>query len=170
MQGCERPNQTNQTEPDHAGRCKILAKKGFLSARNLTTGIALLLYSREFQLGVLFHLPLGSESPVLDSDDQVFAHSAMAMILREFQALGVRKQDLITYAVGGSSRDGESAAIKTMVRRTLWNHELTLCASDLGGQQMRSIWLDVENGRTIVRSERIQLAVSQSTSQFCAAS
>ena len=46
-------------------KCQILVKKGFLSARDLTSDLALLVYSQEFQLGVLLHLsPSGSLEPI----------------------------------------------------------------------------------------------------------
>jgi chemotaxis receptor (MCP) glutamine deamidase CheD len=133
-------------------KCKILAKKGFLVARNTTSGLVMLIYSKEFQLGVLLHLPLPG-STVVDSAAQIFAKSAIAMILAEFETLGVRRRDLLTYVIGGSATDTLPEVSKLTVQRALWSHGLSLSACDLGGSQLRSIWMDVESGRTIVRSE-----------------
>lgn len=137
------------------GRCQILAKQGFLSLKNVTSGLALLVYSSEFHLGVLFQLPPADTDQPSDvmSEDRSFAKSAMAMILTEFEALGVRKRDLVTYAIGGSAADGIPETSVSMVRRTVASHGLTLTSSDLGGSQRRSIWMDVATGRTIIRSE-----------------
>ena len=152
MQDTRRSN--TQATPRSRPPCQILAKKGFITARNITSGVAILVYSREFQLGVLFHLPTDdAESP--SSEDQAFAKSAMSMILSEFQTLGVRSGDLLTYAIGGSAIDGKNEASAVDVRRTLWSHGLSLSAADLGGHQVRSIWMDVESGRTIIRSQPI---------------
>lgn len=170
MQRSERPNTSTKPNHETVERCKILAKKGYLSARNITSGIAVLLYSREFQLGVLLNMPVGDDSALPDSDEHIFAQSAMAMILTEFQTLGVRKQDLVTYAIGGSCVAGDTGGAQSLVKRTLWSHGLKLSASDLGGEQIRSIWMDVETGRTIIRSERMQSHVAQDGSHLCAAS
>lgn len=170
MQRRERPNTVKNIQNEPVERCKILAKKGFLSARNITNGVALLLYSREFQLGVLLNLPLSDDASVVESDEYVFAQSAMALILTEFQTLGVRKKQLVSYAVGGSCAEGATENTKVLVQRTLWRHGLTLSASDLGGQQTRSIWMDVETGRTIIRSERMPVQVAQNDSKCYAAS
>jgi chemotaxis receptor (MCP) glutamine deamidase CheD len=139
--------------PAHPDRekCQILAKKGFLVARNTTSGLVLLVYSKEFQLGVLLHLPV----PGLDTQDQTFAKSAIAMILAEFETLGVPRKDLLTYVIGGSATDTLPEISRLTVQRILWTHGLPLSACDLGGRQIRSIWMDVETGRTIVRSEPI---------------
>jgi chemotaxis receptor (MCP) glutamine deamidase CheD len=136
-------------------KCQILAKKGFLVAKNITSGLILLVYSAEFRLGVLLHLPLnsGSVSSGVDTQDQTFAKSAMALILSEFETLGVSRNHLLTYVIGGSATDVLPEVSKLTVQRTLWSYGLPLSASDLGGQLLRSIWMDVENGRTIVRSE-----------------
>jgi chemotaxis receptor (MCP) glutamine deamidase CheD len=155
MQDTRRSN--TQATPRSRPPCQILAKKGFLTARNITSGVAILVYSREFQLGVLFHLPLNDADADTASsrEDQAFARSAMSMILSEFQTLGVRSRDLLTYAIGGSAVDGKNEASAVDVRRALWSHGLSLSAADLGGKQVRSIWMDVESGRTIIRSQPI---------------
>ncbi len=137
-------------------KCQILAKKGFLVARNVTSGLVLLLYSAEFQLGVLLHVPVSSgHAPAgPDSPDQAFTKSAIALIRAEFETLGVSRNDLLTYVIGGSGGDAPEVS-KLAVQRTLWGYGLPLSAWDLGGKLVRSIWMDVENGRTIVRSEPI---------------
>lgn len=148
--------------------CQILAKKGFLTARDLTSGVALLVYSSEFQLGVLFHLPSFDEA--VHVEDQSFAKAAMAMILAEFQTLGVRRRDLTTYAIGGSAVDGKPEVTHVMVRRALWSHGLSLSASDLGGKQSRSIWMDVETGRIIIRTEPLKKKTVPSATEISVAS
>jgi chemotaxis receptor (MCP) glutamine deamidase CheD len=155
--------ETSEKTPQSRPPCQILTKKGFLTARNLTSGVALLIYSREFQLGVLFPLsdiPLSNIGDGLQLETQVdetqsFTKSGIAMILTEFQTLGVRRRELLTYAIGGSAVDGKPEVTTVMIRRTLWKHGLSLTASDLGGNQVRSLWMDVETGRTIIRSEPI---------------
>jgi len=136
-------------------KCQILAKKGFLVAKNVTSGLILLVYSAEFQLGVLVHLPTASAASGTDTQHQAFTKSAMALILSEFETLGVSRNHLLTYVIGGSAEDALPEVSKITVQRTLWNYGLPLSASDLGGKLSRSIWMDVENGRTIVRSEPI---------------
>lgn len=154
----------SQPAPNAKEKCQILVKKGFLTARNLTSGVALLVYSQEFQLGVLLHLPSlalpGKPSDTNDGD--AFSKPALAMILAEFETLGVAKADLLTYAIGGSAINGLPETSSTVVRRMLWSHGLVLSASDLGGNQIRSIWMDVENGRTIIRSQPIPNSAAQS--------
>jgi chemotaxis receptor (MCP) glutamine deamidase CheD len=137
-------------------KCQILAKKGFLIAKNLTSGVALLVYSKEFRLGVLLHLPSFSTPASLETEAQSFSRSAIALILSEFQALGVSGADLLTYAVGGSESGETSELSNATLKRTLRDQGITLSACDLGGHQSRSIWMDVENGRTIIRSQALK--------------
>jgi chemotaxis receptor (MCP) glutamine deamidase CheD len=136
-------------------KCQILAKKGFLVARNTTTEMVLLVYSKEFQLGVLLHLgePSAQVAGSMDGHDQAFTKTAIAMILSEFETLGVSRSDLNAYVIGGSATETAPAASKSCLQRMLWNHGLSLTGCDLGGRQVRSIWMDVETGRTIIRSE-----------------
>ena len=141
--------------PGAANRCQILAKKGFLTVRDVTSGVALLLYSQEFRLGVLLQLSSSCDLGVPAAHDDVdgFAKPALALILSEFETLGVTKTELLTYAIGGSAQDGAPEASALALRRALWDYGLVLSASDLGGHQVRSIWMDVESGRTIIRSQ-----------------
>jgi chemotaxis receptor (MCP) glutamine deamidase CheD len=160
--------EASEKSPKSGPPCQILAKKGFLTARNLTSGVALLVYSRDFQLGVLLHLAGFDEGPRID--DQTFTKSAMAMILNEFQTLGVRRRDLLTYAVGGSAQGGKAEASPVVLRRLLWRYGLALSASDLGGRQSRSVWMDVETGRIIIRSEHLIDNTASSSAEICVAS
>jgi chemotaxis receptor (MCP) glutamine deamidase CheD len=138
-------------------KCQILAKKGFLSARGITSGLVLLVYSKQFQLGVLLRLPELREqlSLTIETEEELFAKSAISMIMAEFETLGVKKERLVTYVVGGSSSAGGREVSRVSVKRALWKYGLTPSACDVGGKQVRSIWMEVESGRTIVRSERI---------------
>ena len=133
---------------------KILTQAGFLVARDLTSEVVLLVYSQEFKLGVLLYLPQFSSGAVTDENlqDQTFAQSAIAMILSEFRMLGVVPEQLLTYVIGGSGAGASNATVKQGVQRSLRSYGLTLSASDLGGSQIRSIWMDVASGRTIVRT------------------
>jgi chemotaxis receptor (MCP) glutamine deamidase CheD len=141
--------------PCDSEKCQILAKKGFLNAKRITTGLVLLVYSQGFQLGVLLHLPSlnSSNTAGIDSQEQAFAKAAIAMILAEFETLGVSRNELVTYAIGGSASEGTREVTKLAMKRALWSYGLPLSACDLGGKQIRSVWMDVESGRIIVRSE-----------------
>ena len=136
-------------------KCQILAKKGFLVARNTTMGMVLLVYSKEFQLGVLLHLgdQTAQGSGILDGQNHSFTKTAVAMILSEFETLGVRRSELETYVIGGSRTEGVPAVSKASIQRLLWNYGLSLTGCDLGGRLVRSVWMDVETGRIIIRSE-----------------
>lgn len=153
-------------------RCQILAKKGFLSARGLSAGLAIILYSRQFQLGVLLHLtpPSGAESGKTNWGSDGFAKSAMAMILAEFDTLGVSKHELLTYVIGGAATETQAAASEVCIRRSLWNLGLVPSACDVGGCQLRSVWLDVESGRIIVRSGSTEQGMLRSQESLVAAS
>ena len=143
--------------PHENSRCQIMIKKGFLTAKNITSDVVLLLYSLEFQLGVLLPLPLFSNDQASETsgEERAYMQSAMAMILNEFRTLGVKKRELLVYAVGGAEAGETVATSDLAVKSALWAHSLALSASDLGGNQARSVWMDVETGRIIIRSERI---------------
>ena len=152
-------------------RCQILTKKGFLTARNLTSGVVLLLYSEKFQLGVLLHLgavETATTSPKVLVNDE-FSAPALSMLLSEFKSMGVRNKDLHVYVIGGST-DGEGPAFDVQVRRALWALELVPKACDLGGKLNRSVWMDVESGRVIVRSKTIVDVALESSEPISVAS
>jgi chemotaxis receptor (MCP) glutamine deamidase CheD len=151
-------------------KCQILVKKGFLTAKNVTSGVTLLLYSKEFQLGVLFNLPPFGATGRSEMDGDTFAKTALTMVLAEFKSLGVAKADLVTYVIGGSAAEGKPEVQAARARRALWSHGLVLSACDLGGYQRRSIWMDVQSGRTIIRSEPISKGAAQCGDSFSVAS
>jgi chemotaxis receptor (MCP) glutamine deamidase CheD len=153
-------------------RCQILAKKGFLSARGLSSSLAIIIYSRQFQLGVLLHLsaPGGADARRLPWAEDGFAKSAMAMILAEFGTLGVSKEELVTYAVGGATTEDQPPVTEVAIKRALWHLGLVPSACDVGGFQSRSVWLDVESGRIIVRSVSTKQAILGSPEAVCAVS
>ncbi len=130
---------------------QILAKRGFLTAKNTSTDLVLLVYSEQFQLGVLLNLPAAC---VLDhSRTDVFSQSAISMILNEFEALGVDRKQLTTFVIGGAETESASGVSQFAVQKMLTSFGLPAGTCDLGGKQIRSIWMDVESGRTIVRSQ-----------------
>ena len=91
----------------------------------------------------------------------LYVDSGMKVLLDDFYRKGSRKYDLIIRVAGGSSskaneeEDFFQIGRRNFVslRKFLWDEGLMLKASDVGGYGSRTVTLEVENGKMLVKSK-----------------
>jgi chemotaxis protein CheD len=90
----------------------------------------------------------------------LYVDSGMKVMLDNFFCNGSRKHDLIIRVTGGSSsKENEEEDFFQIGRRNfvslrkyLWNEGLMLKAYDVGGYGARTVTLEVENGKMLIKS------------------
>lgn len=91
----------------------------------------------------------------------LYVDSGMKVMLDNFFINGSRKNDLIIRVAGGSSsKENEEEDFFQIGRRNfvslrkyLWNEGLMLKAYDVGGYGSRTVTLEVENGKMLIKSK-----------------
>ncbi|MGA3282032.1 MAG: chemotaxis protein CheD [Smithella sp.] len=91
----------------------------------------------------------------------LYVDSGMKVMLNKFSINGSRKHDLIIRVAGGSSsKENEEEDFFQIGRRNfvslrkyLWNEGLILKAYDVGGYGSRTVTLEVENGKMLIKSK-----------------
>jgi chemotaxis protein CheD len=91
----------------------------------------------------------------------LYVDSGMKVMLDKFFTNGSRKNDLIIRVAGGSSsKENEEEDFFQIGRRNfvslrkyLWNEGLMLKAYDVGGYGSRTVTLEVENGKMLIKSK-----------------
>jgi chemotaxis receptor (MCP) glutamine deamidase CheD len=123
--------------------CKIALTHGLLIARNVHSDLLLVFYAPTVKLGMMLRL---GDNP----DQTTFAMSALSMVLAELSVLGVRRHELLVYEIGGLAPGSRSLRC---LRQLLTSKNISIRASDVGNNQVRSAWLSLDSGRFIVRSK-----------------
>jgi chemotaxis protein CheD len=91
----------------------------------------------------------------------MYVDSGMKVMLDDFYRNGSLKNDLIIRVAGGSSsKPNEEEDFFQIGRRNfvslrkyLWNEGIMLKAYDVGGYGSRTVTLDVENGKMLIKSK-----------------
>ncbi|HUN54382.1 MAG TPA: chemotaxis protein CheD [Smithella sp.] len=91
----------------------------------------------------------------------LYVDSGMKKMLDDFYRKGSRKHDLIIRVAGGSSsKENEEEDFFKIGRRNfvslrkyLWSEGLMLKAYDVGGYGSRTVTLEVENGKMLIKSK-----------------
>ena len=91
----------------------------------------------------------------------MYIDTGMKVLLDDFFRIGSRKKNLIIRVAGGSSskvnEDEDFFQIGrhnfVSLRKYLWNEGLLLKAYDVGGYDSRTVTLEVENGKMLIKSK-----------------
>ena len=91
----------------------------------------------------------------------LYVDTGMKVMMDHFFSSGSRKNDLIIRVAGGaSSKINEDEDFFQIGRRNfvslrkyLWNEGLMLKAYDVGGNMSRTVTLEVENGKMLIKSK-----------------
>lgn len=151
--------------PDrYVGVAELAAASGdsTLAALGLGSCVALVLHDREARVGGLAHVLLpGPEYSNDRSNPAKFPCTAIEVLLREMYALGARRPR--ARLVGGASMfahllgsSGVNMGERNVVaaRAAIAHFSIPLDGEHVGGEQGRSVFLRVSDGRLLVRSLR----------------
>lgn len=122
--------------------------------------IALVVYDPRARVGGLLHfmLPDSSIDAAMGAQDPYkFADTGVPRLLDEVSALGARKRCLLAWAVGGANMLESAGGFDIgkrnyqALRRLLWKAGLLLYAEAVGGNQSRSVRLEIATGNLWVQ-------------------
>lgn len=123
--------------------------------------IGVALYDPVARVGGMTHsmLPLSKHSAEKAARTPLaFTDLAVSALLHELFAAGARRGSIRAVLAGAASsvpgaslyRIGERNQL--VARRVLWKNEVLVAAEDCGGDAARSLYLDMSDGRVLVRS------------------
>lgn len=123
--------------------------------------LGITLYDPEIKAGGMLHvmLPTGKVAPEkAENRPLMFVDTAVPMFFKQAYALGAVKQRLIVKVAGGSAlSQGEDffnigQRNILMLRKLLWKNGMMIAAEDVGGHISRTLYLQLETGRTWLHS------------------
>lgn len=87
----------------------------------------------------------------------LFTDTAVAEMLRRLYGLGASRDRLVVKLAGGAERANSSTfrvgqRNVAVARRVLWKNDIIVAAEDVGGDLPRTLYLDMADGRTTVKS------------------
>ncbi len=154
------------------GDCKVAsAPARTLSTYALGSCIALVVYDWRSSMGGLLHIMLPDSS--IDREKAgtkpfVYADTGVPALFRRLDELGCSKHSLRCCVTGGASMMLDSAHFEIgkrnylAVKKMLWRQGVFTDHEDVGGNESRSVRLDLETGRIDLRKggapERILLS------------
>ncbi len=133
-----------------------------LVAANLGSCLGISMYDPRISLGGMVHclLPSSTSDP-RKAEEQPFMYvdSGIAYLLRTMLENGAQKKLLQVVAVGGSQMHDPNGVFQigkknfTVLRKQLWVNNLLLKAEHIGGEQSRTLSLNIGSGEVWVKTQ-----------------
>ncbi len=123
--------------------------------------IALTLYDPVAIVGGMLHsmLPHASIDPARAAvNPEMFTDSGVAALVEGVVTLGAQKNRLVAKAAGASKFLDEPDTFQigernyVALRKALWGHGISIVAEDTGGTLVRTLFLYMSTGRTMIRA------------------
>jgi chemotaxis protein CheD len=143
------------------GDCKIASfPAGSLSTYALGSCIALIAYDWKNKTGGLLHVMLPDSAidklPVA-ANPFVYVDTGVPELFRRLSAAGCGKHTIRCCIVGGASMMADSAHFEIgkrnylALKKSFWRHGIFVDREDVGGNESRSVRLDLGSGRIDLR-------------------
>ena len=129
---------------------------------SLGSCVGLTLYDPVVKVGGMIHcmLPLSKIEPEKARiRPYMFVDTGLAAMLTEIYALGAQSKNLIAKVAGAGSPLGKEDTFRigqrnyTILRKFLWRNNILIDNEDIGGAKARTLYLYMEDGRTIMKAE-----------------
>lgn len=123
--------------------------------------VAVIIHDSRLRVGGMIHfrLPLSNTDPEKGRTmPGTFADTGLPALFNDMFALGCDKRDMIIKLAGGASMNGDRSRFDiggrnlVVARRILWQSRLLVAAEAVGESVPRTVYLDVQSGRCMVRS------------------
>jgi chemotaxis protein CheD len=129
---------------------------------SLGSCVGLTLYDPVAGIGAMIHcmLPMSKIDP--DKARQkpyMFVDTGVAAMLHDLYQAGAQRSNLVAKVAGAGSPLGREQTFRigernyTILRKYLWKNNILIAKEDVGGTKARTLYLDMSNGRTTVKSE-----------------
>lgn len=133
-----------------------------LVTSSLGSCIGVTLYDPGACVGGMIHcmLPLSKIDPAAAAaNPQMFTDTGIPALIEGMLEVGAQKQRLIAKAAGAAKLLDEKGTFKIgernyiVFRKIMWKNHIPVAAEDTGGTMARTVYLYVNSGKTIVRSQ-----------------
>ena len=138
--------------------CRLSVKGERLVARGVFSDVVIAMHVSSVKFAGLLRFTVSSEHGRNDwKAVQGFLEAALGEVFDGLRSMGFEPRNLAVYIIGGadllSTKESQSTKrLHLAARRALWQEGIVVKGDDLGGNHARSIWLDGDSGRLIVRS------------------
>ncbi len=122
--------------------------------------IGITIYDPQVKVGGLLHYMLpqpGKDKKQVDLNPFMFGSTGIPSLFKQCYALGAVKERLVVCAAGGAEvmLHGKSFAIgdrnRTIMRKIFWKNNIVLSAEDTGGNDARTMTLDLSTGKVLLK-------------------
>lgn len=136
-----------------------------LVAYALGSCVGVAVYDPRCGVGGLAHVQLpsaGSRQEAAANGPWAYADLAVPELFHRCYALGARKQGMKVVVAGGASILDPKKFFEIgrknylMVKKLLWQNGVFLTAERVGGQDWRTVSVEMGSGRIVVRSQKVQ--------------
>ena len=129
---------------------------------SLGSCIGVTLYDPGACVGGMIHcmLPLSKIDPVKAKvNPQMFTDTGVPTLIQGLLDLGAQKKNLIAKVAGAAKLLDEKGMFRigernyTVLRKIMWKNNILIAAEDTGGTVARTVYLYMDSGKTVVRSQ-----------------
>lgn len=141
--------------------CKVSREPGDqLVTYALGSCVALVVYEPDSKIGGILHYMLpesGLDKKKADEAPYMFADTGVPLLLQRLYNLGAQKRKLIIRLAGGAQVMDPAGVFnigkrnQLAVKKLLWKEGLLVHAEHLGGTVSRTVRLDINDGRMMIR-------------------
>ena len=132
---------------------------------SLGSCIGVTLYDPVARVGGMAHcmLPLSKTDPEKAKiRPAMFTDTGVSALLQTALDMGAQKQRLIIKVAGAAQLMDENGTFRigernlVVLRKVLWKNNIIIAAEDVGGTIARTVFLYMDTGKTVVRSQRME--------------
>jgi len=129
---------------------------------SLGSCVGLTLFDPVAGIGAMIHcmLPMSKIDPdKARLKPYMFVDTGVAAMLGDLYAAGAQRHNLIAKVAGAGSPLGREQTFRigernyTILRKYLWKNNILIAKEDVGGTKARTLYLNMADGRTTVKSE-----------------
>lgn len=129
---------------------------------SLGSCVGLTLYDPALKIGGMVHclLPLSSlDAEKAKQNPAMFTDTGVSALIQKMFDLGADRKRIIAKAAGCSCLLDEKGTFRigernnTILRKVLWKNNIMLAGDEVGGTIPRTLYLYIDTGRTVVRSQ-----------------
>jgi chemotaxis protein CheD len=145
-----------------SGELVISDRDEILGAYSLGSCVALALYDPDVRLGGLLHamLPVSTICPEkAAASPGMFTDTGVVALLQGLLDRGARKRQLRAWVAGAAAVSSPCDSFNigkrnyAVVRKLLWRNRILITAEAVGGDISRTLFLNLREGRVILRSQ-----------------
>jgi chemotaxis protein CheD len=135
---------------------------------SLGSCVGLTLYDPVAKVGGLIHcmLPLSRINPARAIvNPEMFTDTGIPVLIEAVLDLGGRMGRLVARVAGGAAPLDDRGFFKigernyTILRKVLWKNNILVAGEDVGGTKARTVFLYMDTGRTVVRSNGVEVEI-----------